>query len=51
MSFSRQAMAAGSGEFVTSGAAMWARARACVHRKGYQKIPEHARMGLCPVGL
>jgi hypothetical protein len=30
MSFSRQAMAAGSGEFVTSGAAMWARARAGV---------------------
>ena len=28
MSFSRQAMAAGSGEFVTSGAAMWSRARA-----------------------
>ena len=24
---------------------------ACVHRKGYQEIPEHARMGICPVGL
>ncbi|HEV2696701.1 MAG TPA: hypothetical protein VGU90_01840, partial [Terriglobales bacterium] len=23
----------------------------CVHRKGYQEIPEHARMGICPVGL
>ena len=23
----------------------------CVHRKGYQEIPRHARMGICPVGL
>ena len=22
-----------------------------VHRKGYQEIPGHARMGICPVGL
>ena len=23
----------------------------CLHRQGYTEIPEHARMGICPVGI